>query len=251
AEVHRRHLAHAADPRVDGRAAALAERYADLDPVPLGARVDGAGRPEVVVISDRRGRLPGLRAAARAARVTEPAVLATAYQRAVGEVLGLREFLMGCVVAGHTAEDEERVVSCLLNTVLMHGKGAADTEATDAAALMATAKRLVGAVTDQDIPFQVVANRLLQDVRPRPRQFPQLYLSMDAQTPLDLPGLRCAEYVIRLPQPKFDAALIVHYGQAGIRGMFQYHTSVLPAAVAHDLVDSFLDHLADLCRGHA
>ncbi|NUO61113.1 MAG: amino acid adenylation domain-containing protein, partial [Hamadaea sp.] len=32
AEVHRRHLAHAADPEVDGRAAALAERYADLDP---------------------------------------------------------------------------------------------------------------------------------------------------------------------------------------------------------------------------
>lgn len=251
AEVHRRHLAHAADPEVDGRAATLAERYAGLDPAPLGARVDGAGRAEVVVISDRRGRLPGLRAAARAARVTEPAVLATAYQRAVGEVLGLREFLMGCVVAGHTAEDEERVVSCLLNTVLMRGEGAADTEGADAAALMATAKRLVGAVTDQDIPFSAVANRLLQDVRPRPRQFPQLYLSMDSQTPLDLPGLHCAEYVIRLPQPKFDAALIVHYGEAGIRGMFQYHTSVLSAGVAHDLVDSFLDHLADLCRGHA
>ncbi|NUT24472.1 MAG: amino acid adenylation domain-containing protein [Streptomyces sp.] len=251
AEVHRRHLAHAADPEVDGRAAALAERYADLDPVPLGARVDGAGRAEAVVISDRRGRLPGLRAAARAARVTEPAVLATAYQRAVGEVLGLREFLMGCVVAGHTAEDEERVVSCLLNTVLMRGKGAADTEAADAAALMTTAKRLVGAVTDQDIPFSAVANRLLQDVRPRPRQFPQLYLSMDSLTPLELPGLDCAEYVIRLPQPKFDAALIVYYGEAGVRGTFQYHTSVLPAAVAHDLVDSFLDHLADLCRGHA
>ncbi|NUP23997.1 MAG: hypothetical protein HOZ81_49680, partial [Streptomyces sp.] len=196
-------------------------------------------------------RLPGLRAAARAARVTEPAVLATAYQRAVGEVLGLREFLMGCVVAGHTAEDEERVVSCLLNTVLMRGKGAADTEAADAAALMTTAKRLVGAVTDQDIPFSAVANRLLQDVRPRPRQFPQLYLSMDSLTPLELPGLDCAEYVIRLPQPKFDAALIVYYGEAGVRGTFQYHTSVLPAAVAHDLVDSFLDHLADLCRGHA
>ncbi|MFE4962723.1 amino acid adenylation domain-containing protein [Streptomyces sp. NPDC056660] len=251
AEVHRRHLAHAADPEVDGRAAALAERYADLDPVPLGARVDGAGRAEVVVISDRRGRLPGLRAAARAARVTEPAVLATAYQRAVGEVLGLREFLMGCVVAGHTAEDEERVVSCLLNTVLMRGKGAADTEAADAAALMSTARRLVGAVADQDIPFSAVASRLLQDVRPRPRQFPQLYLSMDSLTPLDLPGLDCAEYVIRLPQPKFDAALIVYYGEAGVRGMFQYHTSVLSAAVAHDLVDSFLDHLADLCRGPA
>jgi amino acid adenylation domain-containing protein len=251
AEVHRRHLAHAADPEVDARAAALAERYAGLDPVPLGARTDGAGRAEVVVLSDRRGRLPGLRATARAARVTEPAVLATAYQRAVGDVLGLREFLMGCVVAGHTAEDEERVVSCLLNTVLLRGEGAAGTAADDTAALRATARRLLEAVTDQDVPFSAVASRLLKDVRPRPRQFPQLYLSMDAQTPLDLPGAECAEYVLRLPQPKFDAALVVHYGGTGIRGQFQYHTSVLPAAVAHDLVDSFLDHLADLCRGHA
>jgi hypothetical protein len=174
-------------------------------------------------------------------------LVSAAYQRAVGEVFGLGEFLTGCVTSGRMAADEEAVVGCFANTVLLRGTG--DPSVPTDELLRRSAAELVRGLRDQDLPFSVVAGHLLRDVRPRPRYFPQLYLSMDVAAPLELKGLTTSRFRAYHTQAKFDAALILEYGPDGVCGVLQYRTPTLSHGIAEALVESLLAHLCTITEG--
>jgi hypothetical protein len=237
-------LAVAASADTRDRAEHIASRFLDLDPLPLPRRTDVPDHSCCVAIDEATGAVPGLAAAAVAARVTVPMLLNAAYQRAVGEVLGLREFLLGCVTTGRTTPESADVVGCFVNTVLQRANG--DPTTPLAQLLRTSGLDLADAIGDQDVPFGAVAVRLLRAVDPRPTTFPQLYLSMDAPLLLELAGLQCRRRWIRHPQAKFDVALVVEFTTDGVQGTLHYSRAVLAPATAADLVAAFLARLRDL-----
>ncbi|MFJ9576931.1 condensation domain-containing protein [Streptomyces sp. NPDC101191] len=230
------------------RARAVAERVGALPVRALPALEDGPGRSRRLVLTEDAGVVPGLARAATAARVTVPMLLTGAYQRAVGEVLGLEEFLLGCVAAGRWTPGSENVVGCFVNTILLRADGRPGRP--DRELLRTSGRELTTALADQDVPFGAVAGHLLREARPRPRYFPQIYLSMDGPHPLDLPGLDCRRVRVHHPQAKFEVALIVEFDPDGVQGVLQYRTSALTDSTARHLLDAFTAHVRRLAGGH-
>ncbi|HTJ66856.1 MAG TPA: amino acid adenylation domain-containing protein [Actinospica sp.] len=241
-DLNLRQLARVATPESATRVRTAADRVSHLNPLPL-TNSTAEGTSHTLVVSERLGRVPGLGAAATAAGYSIPVLISAAYQRAVGEVFGLGDFLTGCVTSGRVSADEESVVGCFANTVLLAGNGAADAPTDEL--LRRSAAELVRGLRDQDLPFTSVAGQLLRDVRPRPRYFPQLYLSMDVASPLRLRGLTTSRYrTFHDTQAKFDAALILEYGPDGVCGMVQYRKPTLSQGTAEALVEALI---AQLC----
>jgi hypothetical protein len=243
-DANAQQLAAAASPTGRQRALAAADRVRGLDPQPLGPATGGAAESRCRVITHTAGGVPGLWRAATALRVTPPMLLAAAYQRAVGEVLGLSEFLYGVVLAGRSVPASERVVGCFVNTALLRGDGDPATPARDL--VRRSGRALVTALAEQDVPFGAVAAHLLRDLRPRPKGFPQLYLSMDVNHPLHLSGVDGEQRRIYHAQAKFDVALVVEHAADGVRGALHHRTSVLAEDRADQLVTAFLAHLRGL-----
>ncbi|MBD0708853.1 MULTISPECIES: condensation domain-containing protein [unclassified Streptomyces] len=219
------------------RARAVAERVGGLPVRSLPPLEDGPGASRCLVLTEGEGAVPGLARAATTARVTVPMLLNAAYQRAVGEVLGLEEFLLGCVAAGRWAPGTEDVVGCFVNTILLRADGRPGPQDRDR--LRSRGRELATALADQDVPFGAVAGLLLRDARPRPRYFPQIYLSMDGPHPLDLPGLDCRRVRVHHPQAKFEVALIVEFTPDAVQGVLQYRTSALTDPAARRLLNAF------------
>ena len=136
-------LAHAGGADVRERAERIAERLADLDPQPLPHRPGLPDSSRCVPVDG--GSMPGLAAAAVARRVTVPMLLNAAYQRAVGDVLHLDEFLLGCVTAGRTTAEAAEAVGCFVNTVLQR----ASSDPADL--LRRSAREFARALGDQDV----------------------------------------------------------------------------------------------------
>ncbi|MET7639866.1 condensation domain-containing protein [Streptomyces sp. NPDC005438] len=230
------------------RAREVAERVAGLPVRALPPLEEGPGQSRCVVWDEPTGAIEGLARAATAARVTVPMLLNAAFQRAVGQVWGLGEFLLGCVAEGRSVPGSRDLVGCFVNTILLRADGSRG--GTDREVLRASGRELATALTTQDVPFGAVASQLLREVRPRPRYFPQIYLSMDGPHPLELPGLECSRVRIYHPQAKFEVALILEFTEDAVRGVLQYRTSVLTERTARRLVDAFTDGLRELVKAY-
>jgi hypothetical protein len=231
-------LAHAGGADVRERAERIAERLADLDPQPLPHRPGLPDSSRCVPVDG--GSMPGLAAAAVACRVTVPMLLNAAYQRAVGDVLDLHEFLLGCVTAGRTTAEAAEAVGCFVNTVLQR----ASSDPTDL--LRRSARELARALGDQDVPAGAVAARLVRGLRPRPTSFPQLYLSVNEALVFTLDGLDCRRRWIRHAQAKFDVALVLEYTADSVAGTLHHRPAALAPEPAGRLVTAFLTRLHDL-----
>lgn len=238
------YLAAAESAAARERARAAADRLTGLALQPLPRTGAGAGASRREVIGEGVGAVDGLAQAAVAARLTVPMLLAAACRRAAGEVLGLEDFLLGCVTAGRWLPDFEKVVGCFVNTVLVPANSGLELPVREH--VRSGARELAAAVARQDIPFTAVAGHLLRDARPRPRAFPQIYLSMDTPTPLRLTGLECRRVRIPHAQAKFDVTLIVEYDRGGVHGVLQYRDDVLTPATAQRFVRVFLARLREL-----
>jgi mycobactin peptide synthetase MbtE len=234
------------------RAAAVARRLKGTDLLPLKAHGAGVAAPappeadqgrSIPVEPIRHHGTPLAELASRAG-ATLPAMVLTAFQRAVGEALGRADFPLGLVTAGRASPEALRAIGCFVNTVLMRGSD--DRGTPPEPALRESARRLAEALTDQEVPFSMVAAELLRGVRPRPRHFPQVYLSMDVASDLALPGTTCTRRRILHERAKFDVALILEYQRNEVRGELQFRTRSLNATAARALVEGFTAQLSTL-----
>lgn len=216
------------------RAVMIAERLADLDPQPLPRRHDCLDESLFVAVDEP---IPRLAAAAKALHVTVPMLLNAAYQSAIGDVLNLGKFLLGCITAGRIPVEADDTVGCFINTVLQR----ADSNPVDL--LRRSSLEFARALGDQDVSAGDVATQLLAGLNPRPNSFPQLYLSVDELVGLALDGLDCRRLWIRHAQPKFDVSLALEHSADRVTGSLHYRTAILAPDMAQQLAAAFLARL--------
>lgn len=221
------------------RAAVIAERLADLDPQPLPRR-HGCLNESLSVPVDEPTL--GLAVAAKALRVTVPMLLNAAYQSAIGDVLNLGKFLLGCVTAGQISVEAGDTVGCFINTVLQR----ADSNPVDL--LRRSSREFARALGDRDVPAGDVATQLLAGLHPRPNSFPQLYLSVDELVVLALDGLDCRRLWIPHAQAKFDVTLCLEYSADRVTGALHYRAAILTPDTAQQLAAAFLLRLQEIAE---
>ncbi|KOV71751.1 hypothetical protein ADL01_19730 [Streptomyces sp. NRRL WC-3618] len=248
-DLNARETAALDHPATRARAAEAVTRLKGVELLPLAGRrivldaADACGLPVEIAFGTA---LPAPTAVGRIG-TTLPALLSAAFQRAVGETLGLQDFPLGLVTAGRTENHSSRATGCFVNTVLLRADG--DPHTAPESAVLAAAEQLAQAVSEQDLPFSAVAAELLRDVNPRPRSFPEVCLSMSTAIRLELPGATCVRRRLRHPQPKFDLALIVEYAQGGLSGELHYRRQLIDDATAGRVVTAFAGQLAVLTAG--
>ena len=225
------------DSRTRSRALAIAERLSDLDPQPLPRR---HGVPDVPLRVTINQPAPDLAATARACRVTVPMLINAAYQCAIGDVLGLDEFILGCVTAGRGATSEAAVIGTFANTVLQRGNS------SPAGILRRSSCEFLGAIKGQEVPAGAVFKQLLAGVQPRPTSFPQLYLSLEAAFTLAMDGLRSCRHRIWHAQGKFDVMLSLEYTADGVTGMLHHRNIIMEPDTAERLAATFVSRLQSI-----
>ena len=187
-DLNARETAALDHPATRARAAEAVTRLKGVELLPLAGRrivldaADACGLPVEIAFGTA---LPAPTAVGRIG-TTLPALLSAAFQRAVGETLGLQDFPLGLVTAGRRQNHSSRATGCFVNTVLLRADG--DPHTAPESAVLAAAEQLAQAVSEQDLPFSAVAAELLRDVNPRPRSFPEVCLSMSTAIRLELPG---------------------------------------------------------------
>ncbi|MEW1907508.1 amino acid adenylation domain-containing protein [Kitasatospora sp. NPDC085895] len=208
----------------------------------------GAGPGAVQRLQLAGGFGADLAKAARGRGLTPFVLVSAAYRLAAAEALGLGEFLLGCATSGRRHPDAMAVAGCLINTVLMRF-GPLPPARDDL--LQDTAREIERALSAQeDLPFAALVARMRQADRTLPKRMPQLYLSVDDDYPLTLPGLDCRVVPVDPHRAKFDATLVLRMSPAEVSGVFEHLLDSVGRDRAEHFVDAFRRHLRDLA-GHS
>lgn len=181
-----------------------------------------------------------VREAARRAGTTPFAVLVAAFTALLHRYCGHDEIVLGVPVAGRTTTDAEAVVGMLANTVVLRADLSGDPTFGDL--LARTHETVLGAYTNQDVPFELVVERLRPD-RDTSRQ-PLFQIAFATQ---DLPTLRrvpAGAVAVELMDmvgdaAKFDLSVIVADVDGALRCEFEFKTGLFRRDTVARLADRY------------
>lgn len=183
-----------------------------------------------------------LDALATAESATPFMTMLAAYAVLLARYCGQDDLTVGVPVAGRDAPELERVVGCLLNTLVLRLR--LDGEPTFRELLRRTRRTVLDAFGHAELPFE----QLVEQLRPeRSLSHAPLYQAMfnllggdDAEEPA-LPGL-VVEHLdgISLETTKSDLSLTVTRRPGGLSVLLLYRRELFEPATAEDLTDRYL-----------
>lgn len=235
----------ACDPEIIDR---ITELTADLADVPLiypRWPSDGSVRAQIATVRLGPTLTMQLQSASRKTGLLPYSFICTAYQHALARSLNVDQFLLGCVVAGRTRPDFQRVAGFFSNTELVRSVvGAASPDLSTVHAVQAELAR--AHEQQKDVPVSALAARLRAGKQDSRKHVTQIILSVGEDYSLSIAGQPCEEYELTLPRAIFDANLVLRANRHDFHGFFEHKLSVLTADEAAALVSAFNGTLAAL-----
>jgi len=213
-------------------AAASAERIADRVRVNVSAETSRA-----------------IRELARDCAATPFMVLLAAFQILIARVAGQDDVVIGTPIAGRTRREMEGVVGFFVNTLPMRARFAGAMSFRDL--LSRTRETALAAFANADVPFERLVEAL-QPERDRTRNpiFQALFSLQDLASgaPLTMRGLQVSRLQTARESAKFDVQLLLSGAGESFRGTLEYDASLLDAATAADLSESYALLLDQIVR---
>lgn len=237
--------------QLDDRISALVD---ELEPrssalaLPRGhAHADDPGVTRLVLSTEQDEQI---RDVAKRVGVTVPVIVLTAVQVVLARWHGANDFAIGVPLIGRPSYRFERTVGMFTNALPVASITGDATTTTEAITL--TQERLVRALANQDVPFELLVERLApqrDDTRPPIFQvmFNQLDMTVDAQ----FEGLS----VVPLPPvatgAKYDLTVYCYTNEGRLTVTAAYDTTVFDKALAEEFLQSLSAVLEDLSDGDA
>ncbi|HEX4061359.1 MAG TPA: condensation domain-containing protein [Streptosporangiaceae bacterium] len=243
ANAWRQDRAHA--PETAARITELAASLADVPLIQPRWPAAGPARAEITPVRLGPALTGQLYAASRKTGLLPYSFVCTAYQHALARSLNVDEFLLGCVVAGRTRPEFQRVAGFFSNTELV--RSAVGAEPADLSTVRAVQAELARAHEQQkDIPVSMLAARLREGRQDGLKQVTQVILSVGEDYSLTIGGQPCEEYELTLPRAIFVANLVLRANRHDLHGFFEHKLSVLTTDEAAAFVSAFTGTLAVL-----
>ncbi|WP_284164829.1 amino acid adenylation domain-containing protein [Frigidibacter sp. SD6-1] len=243
---------------VERRGAALADWWArELKGVPDVHDLP-TDRPRPPVLTSAGGSLRGaipadttalLRDLARLRGVSLFTLLFTAYAALLHRWSGARDLVVGCPVAGRERDELKEMVGFLVNTLPLRATPDPEESFTDF--LSACARRTADAFSHQDLPFEMIVERLnpTRSLSHTPLVQIAFSLAQAEERGFSFPGLTFTGVEPMVAPAKFELSLaIADRGEAGLDLDWSYATDLFEAPGIARLNRGFLSLLDAVAR---
>ena len=187
-----------------------------------------------------------LKLLSRRERATLFMTLVAAFQTLLHRYSGQDDVLVGTPIANRQSTETEGLIGFFANTLVMRGRFSADPTFRDF--LAEVRETALGAFEHQHLPFE----RLVEELRPeRSGGHNPLFQAMFAlqnapREPLRLDGILGSPVEVALRLAKFDLALYVFDGPAGLRTTWEYNTALFDGARIARMARHFENLLAGI-----
>jgi len=209
-------------------------------PVALPPNLAGAVRD----LSHRQGATPFM-------------VLLAAWGALLGRLADQDELLVGTPVAGRSRQEIEGLIGCFVNTLVLRTElaGEEEDDASFGALLERVRRRALDAYAHQDLPFERLVEVLVRERDlSRAPLFQVLFALQNASGEVrEIPGLTMRPVPLEDLPAKFDLALTLAEGPAGLAGFLDHNLDLFDDATAERLAARFAALLAAAVAepGHA
>jgi amino acid adenylation domain-containing protein len=173
-----------------------------------------------------------LRALGRGADVTLFMTLLAGWQALLGRLCDSADVVVGSPVANRTRLGLERVMGCLVNTVVLRGDLRGDPSFAEL--LARVRETALAAYAHQELPFDKLVEALVphRDLASTPLFQVLFTLQNLPSRNLRLPGLRVEPLAGGALPPKFDLGLTLEEAGEGLAGGLEYRAALFDAATA-------------------
>lgn len=233
--------------RLDGRIDALVERLRGrCSPVSLPsgrAAADDPGRVDTHLSVEQDAVL---RRSASHQGTTVPVMVLTALQIVVSRWSGHDDFAVGVPLVGRSGTRFERTVGMFVNALPV--PSVTGDAGTARQAVQLTRERLVGALADQDVPFETLLERLEPERDPsRPPLFQIMFNQLDMSIDARFEGLSVTPMPPLATGAKYDLTLYSYTVEGRLRLTAVYDTARLDRDLARELLAAVSAALEALC----
>jgi amino acid adenylation domain-containing protein len=180
-----------------------------------------------------------VRALSRDAGVTLFMTLLAAYQTLLRRYSGQEDISVGTAIANRNWQEIEALVGFFVNTLVMR------TDLSGAPSFRELLKRVrevaLGAYTHQDLPFEMLVDRLQpeRDMSHTPLFQVALALQNAPSEPLELPGLTLTPVQADTGTAKFDMMMTISETPDGLSGALEYNTDLFDASTIRRMMGHF------------
>jgi len=219
-------------------------------PRPVVQTLTGASVPFSLGV-DESDRLQVL---ARQCGTTLYTVLLAAFQTLLHRYTGQDDILVGCPVAGRNQAASATTVGYFVNPVVIRAQ--IDPGETFDALLSDTRHRLLNAITHQDLPFPLIAERLggardpgrspifqaafvMQQLQQDAAGLAALMAPADPPVQLEWGGMRLEHYLLPQQEGQFDLTLEMVHAHGACHGLLKFNTDLWHAATIERMATHF------------
>jgi amino acid adenylation domain-containing protein len=159
---------------------------------------------------------------------------------------GQEDFVVGAGVAGRNAVELEGLIGCFVNFLALRSRVAA--APTVRGLLRAVREQTLAAHANQDIPFEVLLERLQPERRPGyPPLFQVTFFYQNVPRPaVETPGLKIEPLAAPPSVAKFDLMLVMDERGDRLGGLFEYNTDLFDASAVERLAAHFTNLLWEM-----
>jgi non-ribosomal peptide synthetase component F len=190
-------------------------------------------------ISLRQNLRQSLKDVSRQEGVTLFMLLMAAFQVLLARYSQQDDILVGTPIAGRTLVDTETLIGCFINTLVLRGDLSGNPSMREV--IQRTRERVLGAFTNQDVPFEKLVEELRLDRSlSRSPIFQVMFVLQDENKPqLTLPGISVTPVEAETTAAKFELALGVVERAAGMDVWLSYSTDLFEPASIAGILDDF------------
>jgi amino acid adenylation domain-containing protein len=159
---------------------------------------------------------------------------------------GQEDFVVGAGVAGRNAVELEGLVGCFVNFLALRSRVAAALTVREL--LRAVREQTLAAHAHQDIPFEVLLERLQPERRPGyPPLFHVTFFYQNVPRPaVEMPGLKIEPLAAPASVAKFDLMLVMDERGDRLGGLFEYNTDLFNDSTVARLTTHFTNLLREM-----
>jgi non-ribosomal peptide synthetase component F len=187
----------------------------------------------------------GLRELSRREGVTLFMTLLACFEALLARHSGQEDFVVGAGVAGRNQLELEGLIGCFVNFLPLRADLARARTLREL--LRAVREDVLAAQEHQDVPFEVLLERLQPERRPGSAPLFQVtFFFQNVPRPaVEMPGLSLAPVAVGGSVARFDLMLVMDDRPAGLAGAIEYNTDLFDDATVARLVSHYQHLLAD------
>jgi len=180
-----------------------------------------------------------LRKLSQSENVTVFTLLAAAFQTLLHRYSGQENVVIGAPIGGRTRQETERLIGYFVNSVAL--KGDFSGEPTFRQVVARTKETVLGALNNQDVPLDMVAQalRVKRQGSLHPLFQVMFQFQATALTPLRLPEIRAEALPFETGTAKFDLILTLVDNDEGYCGDLEYNTDIFDLSDAERVAGHF------------